>query len=429
MPNNPPRAPRILLISTSDIGGGAEAVAWTLFKGLQRRGATAWMAVGEKKSADPNVIPYYLSPHIDYRPFQDPEYQRVIEARRAADLLAGREDFNHPYAWLSLDLAPERPDLVYCSNLHGGYFDLRALAELSARVPVFLGIHDCWTMTGHCAYTFDCERWATGCGECPHLDTPPAIARDATRHNWLRKQSIYAKCRLRATCATEWIRARVERSILAPALIETRAIPYAIDLSVYRPASQSEARAALGLAQDDWVLCFAAVNALSNPFKDYATVRESVRLLAGRYPERPIRLLCVGESGPGERFGNAEIRHLPFTPHVAELARCFQAADVYLHAARSEVFGLVIAEALACGTPVVATSVGGIPEAFEHERHGFLVPPADPAAMAQAAGRLLADPALRADFGKRAAAFARSRYDQERMIDAHYDWFQGCLGG
>lgn len=428
MPTKPTRAPRILLVSTSDIGGGAEAVAWTLFKGLQQRGAKVWLAVGSKKTSDPDVIPFYLSSNIDYRPFQDPEYQRTLEARRAADLLAGREDFNHPYAWLALDLPPERPDLVYCSNLHGGYFDLRALAELSARVPVFMGIHDCWTMTGHCAYTFDCERWETGCGECPHLDTPPAVARDATRHNWLRKQAVYAKCRLRAVCATEWIRARLERSMLKPALLETRTIPYAIDLSVNRPAPRGETRAALGLAPDDWVLCFAAVNARSSPFKDYATVRESVRVLAERHPDRAIRLLCVGEAGPGERFGNAEIRHLPFTPDAAELARCFQAADVYLHAARNEVFGLVIAEAMACGTPVVATNVGGIPEAFEHERHGFLVPQADGAAMAGASERLLLDPALRAAFGERAAAYARSHYDQERMIDAHYDWFRACLG-
>lgn len=428
MSTEPARAPRILVISTSDTGGGAETVAWSLFKGLQERGAKAWMAVGEKKTGDPDVIPFFLSPNIDYRTFQDPEYQRALEARRAADRNDGREDFNHPYSWLALDLPPERPDLIYCSNLHGGYFDLRSLADLSAKVPVFLGIHDCWTMTGHCAYTFDCDRWETGCGECPYLDTPPAVARDATCHNWLRKHAVYAKCRLRAVCATEWIRARLERSMLKPALLEIRTIPYAVDLSVFRPTPRAEARAALGLAPEDWVLCFAAVNARSSPFKDYATVRESVRLLAGRHPGRAIRLLCVGEDGPGERFGNAEIRHLPFTPDTAELAQCFQAADVYLHAAHSEVFGLVIAEALACGTPVVATKVGGIPEAFEHDRHGFLVPEADAAAMADAAGRLLQDPGLRSAFGERAAAFALARYDHARMIDAHYDWFRACLG-
>ena len=62
----------------------------------------------------------------------------------------------------------------------------------------------------------------------------------------------------------------------------------------------------------------------------------------------------------------------------------YQAADIYIHAAKADTFPNVVLEALACGLPVVATAVGGIPEQIDHERTGFLVPPGDAAGMAEA---------------------------------------------
>ena len=58
-----------------------------------------------------------------------------------------------------LELPPRPPDVLHLHNLHGGYFDLRVLPELSARQPTVVTMHDEWLYTGHCAYTLDSERW------------------------------------------------------------------------------------------------------------------------------------------------------------------------------------------------------------------------------------------------------------------------------
>jgi glycosyltransferase involved in cell wall biosynthesis len=73
-------------------------------------------------------------------------------------------------------------------------------------------------------------------------------------------------------------------------------------------------------------------------------------------------LSALGENAPAEDVGGAELRFVPYQKDPETVARCYQAADVYVHAACAEVWGLTITEALACGTPVVATAVGGIPE-------------------------------------------------------------------
>ena len=67
--------------------------------------------------------------------------------------------------------------------------------------------------------------------------------------------------------------------------------------------------------------------------------------------------------------------------------------------------------------------MGGIPEAFTHQVHGLLVPPAAIAPMADAVGLLLRDPAFRQRLGEQAAAHARKHHDQETMIDAYLNWF------
>ncbi len=196
---------RILQVNTHDLSGGAEKVSWELFQEYRRRGLASWLAVGRKHSNDPDVfrIPHHLG-NINpwsrawWRVHQclQPLYQHVPGARflcRATHALAaprgiadywfGQEDFSYPGAKRVLDTSQQQPTILHCHNLHGKYFDLRALVTLSRRVPVFVTLHDAWMFTGHCAHFFECQRWVTGCGNCLALDTYPAIRRDASNFN------------------------------------------------------------------------------------------------------------------------------------------------------------------------------------------------------------------------------------------------------
>src|SRR5205823_12310089 len=113
---------------------------------------------------------------------------------------------------------------------------------------------------------------------------------------------------------------------------------------------------------------------------------------------------------PEERLGNALIRFVPFENDAKIVARYYQAADVYLHAARADTFPNAVLEALACGTPVVATGVGGIPEQIVNDQTGPIVAPGDAAAMANATVQLLRDSLMRMHFAENAARDAKTRF-------------------
>ncbi|HZQ68833.1 MAG TPA: glycosyltransferase [Terriglobales bacterium] len=99
--------------------------------------------------------------------------------------------------------------------------------------------------------------------------------------------------------------------------------------------------------------------------------------------------------------------------------KIFAAMDVYICSSESEGFSNVVLEAMACGKPVIATHVGGNPEAVEDGRTGFLVPPRAPEAIANAAGRLIANPEFGAELGRNARERAVKRFSLQRMVTEH----------
>jgi glycosyltransferase involved in cell wall biosynthesis len=439
------RALRILQVSTLDQGGGAEQVGMNLHAGFRELGNEAWLAVGYKRTTADGVI---LIDNDAYRPalarWGSRASRRVTGAgpgrvgawlvdalaaatqpRRFLDVFRGREDLDMPASRRLLSLVPAPPDVVHCHNLHGGYFDLGVLSELSGTVPVFLTLHDMWTMTGHCAYTLGCERWRERCGRCPDLEIPPQVRRDSTAFNLERKRDIYGTSRIFVAAPSRWLLDRAKVSVLAPGVAGWRLVPYGVDLGTFGPEDRSAARARLGIEHGSKVVLYAANVGRANPLKDYGTIAEAVSRLIQRDPASRVVFLVVG--GEGDARTEGPFRFVPYVPERSRLADYYRAADVFVHAAREDNFPNTVLEALACGTPVVATAVGGIPEEIEDGATGRLVPPRDPEAMAAALEGLLSDPGRLADMSRRAAASARSRFDLARQVREYLAWFEEVL--
>jgi glycosyltransferase involved in cell wall biosynthesis len=342
----------------------------------------------------------------------------------------GRETFNFPETWQLFRHLKDQPDIVHCHNLHGGwlprggYFDLRALPWLSRQAPTLLTLHDTWLLSGHCAYTLGCDRWKAGCGQCPDLSIYPALSRDGTEFNWKRKKNIYAGSRVYVATPSRWLMHQVEQSILAPAVVEAKVIPNGVDRAVFHPASKKEAREFLGLPQREKILLFVANAAKSNTFKDYKTVEESVFRVGIRYREHKVILIVLGEKGESLPFENGEIRFVAFQRDRQITAKFYQAADIYIHAAKSDTFPNTVIEALSCGLPVVATAVDGIPEQVEEGRSGFLVPAGDAESMAMRAIQLLSNDTRRAAMGAAAAEMASQLFGLQKQAEAYLAWYE-----
>jgi len=434
---------RILQVSTVDLKGGAEKVAWNLFSAYRARGYPSWLAVGQKQTEDSDVLIlpnqqlrrrwYHFFRRIACRLQQiDGNLRRETVLSRLAGGVAepvrrlkyhlGLEDFDFPGTSQLLTLTGKPTDILHAHNLHGEYFDLRMLPWLSTQVPLLMTLHDAWLLSGHCAHSFDCEKWKTGCGTCPDLTIYPETPRDATAHNWRYKREIYSRSRVYVATPSRWLMEKVQKSMLAPAVIDARILPNGVDLKMFRPADKQAARAQLDIRDDFNVLLAVGVSITKNRWKDFRTLRAAITRVAEHPQRRKLLLIALGEEAPVERMGDLEIRFLPFQ-RDPEVAKFYQAADLYVHAALADTFPNTVLEAQACGTPVIATRVGGIPEQIENGRTGFLVPPADSAALGHRIAQLLADDQLRHGMGLMAAKHARDKFDLDRQVDAYLNWY------
>ncbi|MBI4969660.1 MAG: glycosyltransferase [Rhodospirillales bacterium] len=439
----------ILQVNTFDRGGGAEAVALGLHRAYRARGHSAHLAVRRKLTDEEGVLAIPetdgLNPlarflvkgtaRVNAISGRAGTWMRAVARPYAAwERLLGHEDFSFPATKSLLDLPSVKPDILQTHNLHGNYFDLRMLPEFCVRLPLLLTLHDAWPFSGHCAHSFACDRWRTGCGQCPDLSIYPPVARDATAFNWRRKRGIFARCRLFVSAPSSWLLNRAQQSILAPAIREARVIENGIDDAFFADLPQSEARGRLNLPQNAAILFFAANTVRKNEWKDFATIRAAFSIIAHALEGRPAILLALGDDAPDERIGQARLISLPFRSDPAEVFAYYRAADLYLHAARVETFSLTIAEAQAAGTPVIATAVGAVPERIVCASRnpvaistGMLVEPGDAGAMANAALAILGDPVLARVLSGNAQLHARALYRRSRQAAAYLDWFESML--
>jgi D-inositol-3-phosphate glycosyltransferase len=205
-------------------------------------------------------------------------------------------------------------------------------------------------------------------------------------------------------------------------------IPPGVDLDRFRPGDRDRARAELGIAPDAVVLAFVG---RIQPLKAPDVLLRAAAELLRRDPALRARLLVLVAGGPsgsglaeptalqqlGTQLGLGDV--LRFLPPQAgpELVRVYRAADVIAVPSHNESFGLVALEAQACGTPVVAADVGGLPVAVADGRSGLLVPGHGAGQWASALAAVVLDPARRARLAGGAVTHARE-FSWDRTTEA-----------
>jgi D-inositol-3-phosphate glycosyltransferase len=190
-----------------------------------------------------------------------------------------------------------------------------------------------------------------------------------------------------------------------------------VDLDAFHGRDRAEARAALGYGSDDLVVLFVG---RIQPLKAPDLIVRAMSHLATADPALASRVrleFCGGPSGSGAdhptaladlaaELGVPAAFHAP--TDRARLRLRYAAADVVVVPSHSESFGLVAVEAQACGTPVLAANVGGLPVAVSNRVSGLLVDGHEPEQWATALRRILTDDALRARLASGARGHAET---------------------
>ena len=327
---------------------------------------------------------------------------------------------------------PKDPQIVELSEgarvIHlkaGPYF--KAKESLYEYIPEFLGnlrsfqqsegidydlIHSHYWLSGRVG-TILSERW-----DVPHVATfhtlakTKLMARAGERESELRNT---AEMRVADAADAIVVSTQQEKQDLArfyqTSPHKVQVIPAGVDLDLFRPVNRAKARQVLGLTDKRVILYVGRLE----PLKGLDILIRAIALLEG---SAETRLLIVGGThGLDRELGRLKSLafrlgiegRVTFTGAVkqAELPNYYSAADVFVLPSYYESFGLVALESMACGTPVVASRVGGLSTFVRDGEVGYLVPWHCPEPFAQRLDMLLANPTLREAMGKAARAEAR----------------------
>lgn len=347
---------------------------------------------------------------------------KISEPRRFARNLLGMEDFDFPGTNHLSRICNYIPDLIHAHNLHSDFFDLRQLSYYSNKFPFFLTLHDCWTFTGHCCHFFECSRWMENCGKCPHLDLPIKLSRDGTKSNLNLKRKIFSKSKIHISTPSHWLARKVEKSILAPAIKSLSVIPNGVNQDTFKPADKMEVRRNMGISKDDFVISFSCNSPSQNPWKNYKLVEDVIQILSNSEPLKQITFLIMGEDGGNSNHKHVSLKKLGWLSNKSDVAKVYQASDLYLHATKADTYPTVIMEAMSCGTPVIASDVGGISEQVSDKIDGRILHNS-PDAFATMINRFLLDNEILKSYSERALQKARRDFNQNDMISKYHNWY------
>jgi len=440
---------RIASINAAVTGGGAERVARSLHEEYLSRGLDSWLLVGNRNAECAATIEIpnerYRNPWArsvrglaaaasgrtrserDLWWYIDRGLRAMAQPVRYSRVARGHEDFDHPATAHLMELTPEPPEVLHFHNLHGSYFDIRALPALTRAVPSVLTMHDAWFLTGHCAHPFECEGWLSGCQTCPYLDRYVPLYADESAANFALKRRVLKDSRLAIVTPSQWLMDMVVQSGVGADAIDARVIANGVDTAVFAPGDRMAARTALGLDPSSHIIAIAGHDLANNPYKGFDILEAALERLAASGTSATV--LAIGSDAAHRAIGSIEIRPVPFVDDSRALAQHYHASDLYVHPARAEVLGLSIIEALACGIPAIASMVGGIPEVVTPGVNGLLFPIEDSAALAAHIATLLDDAPLRTRLGTTAARDASQRFSLTSQADAYLRYYEDLRGG
>jgi len=338
---------KVLFINTVFGKGSTGKIITQIGSAVEAAGGSYMAAYGRGKKAD--------DPHAW---FMGSTFDRYLHA--ALSRITDRTGFYSRSATRKLVsfIRMYQPDVIHLHNLHGYYINLAILFDYlktEFKGKVVWTLHDCWAFTGHCVhYTWaGCQKWKTGCHHCQEKGSYPASRLlDRSAENYADKKRLFTGVpNMTVVTVSQWLKAQAEQSFLGCYPVEC--VYNGIDYSRFRPL-ESDIRQKLGLENKKMIL------SVSDGWNDRKGYFRLLELAAAAPPD--WHFVVVGLSKKQIAAMPANITGMERTWNQEELIKLYTAADVFYNPSVEETFGLVTAEALACGTPAVVMDSTACPE-------------------------------------------------------------------
>ena len=398
-----------LHINASDIKWGASVAGFRFHKALMDKGYGSHILCGLKKM-----------PGNDSTSIVPGRYGWVFNVLAGNSFnYLGLQSFGYPSAffikfskWIR-----DWADIVILRNLQVWYFSIGVLPWIAQKAPIIWRLTDMWALTGHCSYSYDCDRWKIGCGECLYLSEFPPLLFDTTHFLWQRKKRLYErlKGRLVFVSPSKWLQTKVMESPLTKDF-RCEYIPTAVDLNVFKPTLQQEARNVLGIQQDEKVIMFSSFKltdkrkGIHNLLKVISEFKKRVKSL--------VTLLLVGYGAEKLEFPNdVKVVKIALTGDDKLLANCYNACDIYVSLSKADNLPNTLVEASACGVPIVTLDSGGCREVVNAGESGYVV--RDNKEAIAALRDILENKSKKEQFSKNARKIAESRFSMDLQVERY----------
>lgn len=279
-----------------------------------------------------------------------------------------------------------KPDIVHIHNIHGYFLNYKELFDYFSHkhIPVVWTVHDCWLYTGHCYYYsyIGCDKWKTGCGNCPQKRKFPAsLIFDRSAKNFLDKKKAFTLMPhdlLTIVPVSEWIRSEMKESFLKD--YPFRVIHNGIDLEVFNVYDTERVKQKYGLQNKHILLGLASIWSEEKGLYDFIK-------MAGMLRDDEVVVL-VGVTAKEKKLLPKNVVGIARTENVHQLAELYAASDAFINPTWQDNYPTVNLEAIACGTPVVTYRTGGSIEAVTPET-GIIVEQGDVKGLLEAARAII----------------------------------------
>jgi len=285
-----------------------------------------------------------------------------------------RGRFSFPY-W-GVDITKhqlvKKADVIHLHWINGGFISIKTFRKLSKlNKPIVWTLHDMWAFTGGCHYAGTCDNYKNQCNNCPSLKF--SGMNDFSSRIFKNKIEVYKNLNLSIVTCSNWL-ARCAGSSRLLNNCNIKVIPNPIDINLFRPLNKNTYRENLNLPVDKFIILFGTMN-LKDKRKGFSVLIESLSLLYNEFPEiRPKIEIAV--------FGTLSSQNvtLPFKTNflgkindINKIVECYNSADVFVAPSIEDNLPNTVMESLACGTPVAAFDIGGMPDMIDHKGNGFLI--------------------------------------------------------
>ena len=253
------------------------------------------------------------------------------------------------------------PDIIHLQNIHDCWLNHRLLFDYirENNKPVVWTFHDCWSLTGHCAYfdDVDCMRWKDGCFNCPLKNR---LSLDLSKYNYNKKRKMFCGIKnMTIVPVSYWLEEITKESFFKQ--YNTITIHNGIDIHSFK-SRKSNLREIHKVESRFVLLGVSACWGESKGLYDFAKLSEDLNYV----------VILIGLPEKLKKEIPSQIITIERTDSQEQLAEYYSMADVFVNPTYHDNYPTVNLEALACGTPMVGYDSGGSPEAlFEKTDGGY----------------------------------------------------------